>query len=516
MSGSTIYSIHVSVPVEANRAIEGKTKKSTAKTRKIKIYDSKLMIAFSMSELIEQYGDTITKLEQLPYTFINDKTLDYVGPVPAIEEFPNLTIEEHGKMVLLYGKNYSVKRSMLNHVEKASIGMLEVMTAFSNYTFEKYGKLPNKHSTISSLGIHLYLSKYYSSRKHDIRILTGDLARQLRQGYFGGLIYVQPGKYGKGYFNDMRSAYPNAMLNAMPVGEPRIYTIADNYDNMFGFAIAQVTVPADIQVNILPGNITTDENGVKHIEGIYFMDELRNARLYGYTYKVAGFFEFERGEGVFNDFINDLYKARQEARKEGNKIGDLCNKLIMNSTFGKFGAIQNLTKYKISAASDVAALDKIYNVGEATLITEEVSLVAHNGPLAHSVQIGLGATFSSLKEPTEDHTMASVAMAAAISAYNRINQSQYLNMQDNPVIYHDTDCVVTLKPLPDSCYGEELGMMKMEAVFSEAYFIDTKLYAYKHQDNNHLVIKGRGLSNMEYADYEEMLEGKNVIKLMKY
>jgi len=61
--------------------------------------------------------------------------------------------------------------------------------------------------------------------------------------------------------------------------------------------------------------------------------------------EVKGGIKFERGIGVFNEFVENIYSKRLQAKLEGNNVLQIVNKLILNSLYGRMGMrnIENKT-----------------------------------------------------------------------------------------------------------------------------------------------------------------------------
>lgn len=94
----------------------------------------------------------------------------------------------------------------------------------------------------------------------------------------------------------MNSQYPSSMLNDLPVGNP-VLTNSDDLDSFFGFCYAHITPPNDLHHYILPfreedGNVCLPNTP---FTGLYFSEELKNIRRYGYIVVISGGFKFDRG-----------------------------------------------------------------------------------------------------------------------------------------------------------------------------------------------------------------------------
>src|SRR2546423_1447152 len=76
-----------------------------------------------------------------------------------------------------------------------------------------------------------------------------------RGAYHGGIVDVyRPHLIGKGYYYDVNSLYPSAMLNTMPVGAPTQLSMTPNHFqcDFFGFLRATVRSPDNEYIGLLP------------------------------------------------------------------------------------------------------------------------------------------------------------------------------------------------------------------------------------------------------------------------
>jgi hypothetical protein len=174
--------------------------------------------------------------------------------------------------------------------------------------YSEYGLNITEFKTISGLSLHIYLSNYYK-QKYNIKLIKGNLETEIRSAYYGGLVHLNCTKINKGYFYDMNSQYPAAMLNDMPVGNP-ILSNDTHLENYFGFCYAIITPPKDLDVLLIPHK---KDNGEIYypsepFTGLYFSELLKNSLNYGYKIEIIGGFKFERGLGIFNEFLKKSYE----------------------------------------------------------------------------------------------------------------------------------------------------------------------------------------------------------------
>lgn len=368
--------------------------------------------------------------------------------------------------------------------------------------------------TAASLALNIYLSNYYLPKRHDIRMVKGYLEREIRESYFGGIARVYSNRIGEGYYYDVNSHYPAAMLKEMPTGDP-VYTTEKNLDNIFGFVQAKVIAPSSSRLKrcILPlkspeGTLTLPRG---EFIGTWFSEELKNAIKYGYKVEVIGAYQFTRKADVFKGYVETLYDIKSKSDEKPAKR--FVVKLLLNSLYGRMGMNEIYTSVRIVKTDEVDAIEKRENV-ISTLNFGEHSLIRSKGEIDKEL---LSLTGEKAKqplglEPKRRGVISSIPIASAVTAYARIALSPFLNMEDNECVYTDTDSVVMTKPLAPEFVGSKLGQMKLENKIIEGIFISPKTYAIKvsKSDGKTATIfkaKGYGSKNMTYDIYEAMYRG---------
>jgi len=114
-----------------------------------------------------------------------------------------------------------MKHYLISYLKSDVEGLLEAVTKFKDNFYNKYQLNITKYKTLPGLVLAVYCSSYISnSLKSEIKVIKGELEREIRTSYFGGNVDVFINKINKGFYYDINSQYPAAMLNDMPVGEP--------------------------------------------------------------------------------------------------------------------------------------------------------------------------------------------------------------------------------------------------------------------------------------------------------
>ena len=381
------------------------------------------------------------------------------------------------------------------------LSLVEILLKFSKIVYEEYGLNITKFKTVSALSLQIYLSNFYDD-KYDIKLIKGSLEKEIRKGYYGGLVHLncEGKRINRGYLYDMNSQYPAAMLNDMPVGDP-VISNDTNLENYFGFCYANIIPPKNLDVLIIPhrkenGEIEQPSN---QFSGLYFSELLKSAIKYGYKVEVKGGIKFERGIGVFNEFVENIYSKRLQAKLEGNNVLQIVNKLILNSLYGRMG-MRNIENKTVIVDKDKAEiLVKNKNILFIAELNEKVIMKYNNNIDSEIVKFikefkSSDSQINSLAGITKVRGVSSsVAIAAAITAYAQINMMKFKNIPGNKCLYSDTDSVLLEQPLTEEHVdSKKLGFMKLEHVVTEGYFISKKLYAFKN-NKGESIMKSKGV-----------------------
>jgi DNA polymerase type B, organellar and viral len=209
-------------------------------------------------------------------------------------------------------------------------------------------------------------------------------------------------------------------------------------------------------------------------EGMYFSEELYNAKKYGYQFEVLWGYTFEK-DYIFKDYVNDLYNLRLNYPKTDPM--NLTAKLLLNSLYGRFGMDDSFTNTKIIPKEDLLEFENRFKEGIKDIIDlGDNYLVQYKDPQVE---------FNTLLNGERETHNVNIAIAAAVTAYARIHMSQFKNNDTLPrLFYSDTDSVYFEGPLPNSLINPtELGKFKLDGVYDDAVFLAPKVYALKNNND---------------------------------
>lgn len=113
----------------------------------------------------------------------------------------------------------------------------------------------------------------------------------------------------------------------------------------------------------------------------------------------------------------------------------------------------------------------------------------------------------------DSNANVNISIAAAITAYARIQMSEFLGNPNLIILYTDTDSIYIEGDLDPKYIGKGLGKMKLEYKFKECVFLAPKVYGGILDDVTELV-KVKGLKNaVDYQELKSLLIKDNKLEL---
>lgn len=489
---------------------------------KIFFRDSLLLLPGSLKNLAKNFN--VEEKGIFPYKFVNNKniSLDYVGFVPDISTFDNLSYEEYNNYKTKYKtNNWNLRKETIKYCELDCIVLYQILNKFSNNIFKLFRLDILKYPTLSSLAFAIYRSKFLNE-EIKIPLIHGEIYNFIKKSYTGGSVDVYKPRpldshknSSKVYRYDVNSLYPYAMKHfPMPCGQPiyfegdilnpNLFNSSNIEDKPFGIFEVDIETPSDMKIPLLQLRIKTN-NGFRTIAplgnwtGNYFSDELYNASKYGYKFKVKRGYLFERGN-LFTEYVDYLYELKKNSDKQSPNY--IISKLLLNSLYGRLGM------NPISEQHLIISNKKGKEFYSNHTITDLLDL--KNGKLLISYY---NDTSDTSFEENYDIKNVSIVVAATVTASARIHMSQFKTNNEIILYYTDTDSIDINKELDSKYVGSELGLMKLEHVFNDAVFLSPKMYGGITDDYEYVKIKG--LKNpIKFKELKPLLQ-KNIKLVIK-
>jgi len=101
-----------------------------------------------------------------------------------------------------------LKHEALKYLESDVLGLLEVMLKFNDKIFNLYSLNITNYVTAPKLAVGIFTSNFMSkSNDLNIKMIRGNVEKEIRNAYYGGNVNVLINKMDKGYYYDMNSQY---------------------------------------------------------------------------------------------------------------------------------------------------------------------------------------------------------------------------------------------------------------------------------------------------------------------
>lgn len=312
------------------------------------------------------------------------------------------------------------------------------------------------------------------------RYLKAPIARNvhthefIRRGYFGGRVEVFK-KSGQGLrYYDINSSYPAAMLEMMPGGDcsewdgepPERFRRDPEQGGRIGFCEVKVVVPRTLHIPPLPvrGDGKLLPKGkllfpTGNLYGIWEWSELQQAIEMGCEIVWWGKSYWYEAIPLFREYAQDLYAYRDKSHPDYNDGMAAIAKLLLNSSYGKFG-MNTLRK-------------KIYKYDDPDLPDNAVP--ADNDP----------ECLVWYAEEEVDACYIMPQIAARVTAVARVALLRHMLAAEElggELHYCDTDSLITNVEMPTSTelgglkdeYPEQSGKLRGEFLGPKMYALDTE------------------------------------------
>jgi hypothetical protein len=344
--------------------------------------------------------------------------------------------------------------------------------------------------TIASTSLDVYRRKYLRKVLYKESTKVGfDPKQFIFKSYYGGRTEVFKRGFIDNTYNlyDINSLYPSVMINEYPDPNTVRYT-KKGYEELIrtyeGVSEVKLFCPP-MRYPLLPvrlNNKLVFPTGI--IKGNYTHVEIRNALKLGYQLLSIGeTLYYKKTFLPFKEFIIDMYEKRRLLKKD-NHPNEIIYKLIMNSSYGKWGSKKlSETIFFNKEHLSNEGIDAIRNNPNVIMKDDNNGMIINN------------------KECDESYVFP--IFASYTTAYARIKLHHYLSMYN--AVYCDTDSIITNEVLPIS---DKLGAMKLEYDIIEGIIVKPKMYYLKTRSKE--IIKLKGVSKSLIVNNEKIMLNKEI------
>lgn len=314
-------------------------------TKLITIKDSIRILPASLSKLAKDWKVPTLKDHFPHYFLLNNsikETLLYIGNIPEYKYFePKRTSKkDYEEMQELFkNKKWSFIEVSKTYILADCKALYQVLIAFFETVNDKFPMNPLNSVSAPSVAFRIWRTVQLPLVKPSVVDLSNSpWDTYLRESYKGGIVDVYKFHLvGKGFYYDVNSLYPTAMIRPMPIGEPTKIDTNLFGTNFFGFVDCTVRVPDTEYIGLLSikwnGRLICPKG---QFRGFFFSEELQFALANGYTIvKIHNLIQFQKGN-AFKELILELNAMKIEAQLNNQPTIRNIAKLLMNSMYGRF------------------------------------------------------------------------------------------------------------------------------------------------------------------------------------
>lgn len=476
-------------------------------TRNKTIY--KMLIFYKETEFFLEFRDTFLLL---------NLSLQKIGHI-FCNKFKKIVFDHNLNTLQIY-KNESfnsIKKNLEFYCLIDSLVLKEGFEFFINKIKQILFVNPLLCLSLPSLGIKIFLKEFYNLEESPIENCTGNIETFIRKSYKGGVVDVFNPYMKNGYHYDINSLYPYVMKEfEYPVGKGTFMkgnTI--NLENFFGFLEVEVYCPENLNIPLL-----TKYDKIKGLicpvgtwKDIYFSEELKVAKFYGYKFKILRGVSYNKKK-IFVDIIDKFYNLRCQYTK--NSPINIILKLLMNSLYGRFGMKGSLPVTQIVNEQEYNKIQAIYEVLDQTVLNNKIIVVFIEKPVIEKLNLLRNSNLISEKEyfklknsSSKKPLFTPVQIASAITAYARIIIHKYKSDPNNKIYYSDTDSIFSKYPIHKRYLSDKkLGFMKECNKVKEAFFVAPKVYACIYNQKFDVKCKGVNKGLVTYNDIKALYNGE--------
>jgi len=187
--------------------------------------DSQQLLIGSLAKLGKSFGVKTLK-SIFPYFFVDENNLDYVGSIPNINFFDNISRNEYLEYYDNFNdKLWSMKDETIKYCNIDCISLYQIILKFNALIFDLFNLNIHKFPTLPSLALGVFRSNFL--KINTIPQISGQVAKDIRMSYTGGAcdMYIPKSEKDSNlYAYDVNSLYPSVMKdNDMPIGKPTFF-----------------------------------------------------------------------------------------------------------------------------------------------------------------------------------------------------------------------------------------------------------------------------------------------------
>jgi hypothetical protein len=513
------------------------------------IYDGKTiefrcsyrLTTMSIKDLAKSFLGKEQQKEMCPYSLYTEETLHMESvPVKVLEEFYQgdvlLEFRELAKEFIHNGQFFLHSFNEFYCIRDVEI-LDECLFKFQQLIHGEFQMPVNALSFLTCASLADYYVSYQGAYD-GVYELCGMPQLFCSQAVVGGRTMTNSNKAWKVQEEiadeDINSLYPAAMSQIeIPIDMP-IEINGDYPLSTVPYYIVEIEVLDITHEREFPLLSSKDKKGVRifsnDVRGKVILDKvsLEDAvEFQGMKYRLIRGYVWTKTNPKIQTIIRYIYDKRVELKKAGDQR-EVLYKLIMNSSYGKNllkpfekkSCIVDKQDFGTKIINSYQNISKVCNLPNDKYLIEEF-----NQTLEQFNRVHVGCQILSQSKRIMNKIMC-LADDCGIKIYYQDTDSMHLGIKDRSTLenkyrekyghglYHKSELG---KLSSDFKVEDQDGKVFKDGIGVEGYYLGKKQYAVRVQNSKgqvgyHMRQKGIPSSFMSYGDYEEMYQGKQIIK----
>lgn len=363
--------------IRDGRFLNLKIKYGSKKEFFINFKDSYLLLPASLNNSAKQFKVESPK-GMFPHNFVNSERLNYIGLVPSLDFFTDISKSDYLSYSQTFiNKNWVLKKEAIKYCELDCVSLYQVLGLFGKFIYDRFQLNITDVFTLPSLAFKIFRAHFLPTTVN-VPILTGRIYDAINQAYYGGHVdmYIPSNLKDKIIYQyDVNGLYPYVMREFFYPEDIVAHFVGDittmrEYRSLFTIYTSFLKVKVKAPTN-LPNPILPYKNNGKIVygggqwTGWYYIQELINAKKFGYTFEYLEGYLFKQSN-LFDNYVNNLGLIKETSPSSSPMY--TVSKLLFNSLYGRFGMNPKTLSHVVVDSNDIS--DVVHKIGLDNLIDQ--------------------------------------------------------------------------------------------------------------------------------------------------
>lgn len=145
----------------------------------IEFKDSYQILLSSLSKLAKSFS--VEDKGIFPYNFVTENNLNYIGKVPDIKHFNNITSDQYNDLTSMFDNNWNLKIETNRYCEQDCKSLYQVIYKFQDLIFEYFKVNIHKYPTLPGLSFAIFRMNYLM--EDNIPQIAGQIYQDIQKSY---------------------------------------------------------------------------------------------------------------------------------------------------------------------------------------------------------------------------------------------------------------------------------------------------------------------------------------------